>query len=64
MSGLAPRPIATMVEFLARAFPLELESAEYYHALLAESMVAHNNRPATALFKELALSAEAYAVSL
>jgi rubrerythrin len=52
-----------MGELLAHALALELESAECYRAL-ADSMAAHNNRPAAALFEELALSAEAYAASL
>ena len=63
MSGHQPKPIGTMVELLAHALALELESAECYRAL-ADSMAAHNNRPAAALFEELALSAEAYAASL
>jgi len=63
MSDNQSKPITTMAELLAHALALELESAECYGDL-ADSMAAHNNRPAAALFEEMAQSAESLAASL
>ncbi len=62
MLNVMDHPAITGLDELGLSEQAFRQSANSYHSL-ADTMVAHDNRPATALFKELTLSAEVYTAS-
>lgn len=60
MSDLLAGEISSVVEFLAHALEMEIESAERYREL-ADNMEVHNNSKVAALFRRLAAEGAVHA---